>query len=31
VRRRLADVRRVELVREWLRGLRDRAQVRVLR
>lgn len=30
-RRRLADVRRIELVREWLRGLRERAQVRVLR
>ena len=30
-RRRLAEERRVTLVREWLRGLRERAQVRILR
>jgi hypothetical protein len=30
-RRRLAGERRVAMVREWLRGLRDRAQVRIYR
>lgn len=30
-RRRLADERRVTMVRDWLRGLRDRAQVRTYR
>lgn len=30
-RRRLADERRVAMVREWLRGLRDRAQVKIYR
>lgn len=31
VRRQLAEERRLAMVREWLRGLRERAQVRILR
>ena len=31
VRRQLAEERRLSMVREWLRGLRERAQVRILR
>ena len=30
-RRRLAEARRLTMVRDWLRGLRERAQVRILR